>query len=89
MKIELTEEQRTEAVHSLQRYFERNMPEPLGTLPAGQLLDFFLQEFGPPAYNRAIADVQARLQQRLSDLEGELYAEEFPFWKGSGVRRGR
>jgi len=33
-------------------------------LPAGLLLDFFIEEIGPVIYNQAIADAQARLSQR-------------------------
>lgn len=56
------------------------MPEPIGDLPASLLLNFFIEEIGPLIYNRAIADAQARLQQRVLDLNGELYAEEFQYW---------
>ena len=31
-------------------------------------------------YNKAIADAQARLLLRVSDLNGELYADEFQYW---------
>ena len=78
--IELPKQVRTDAIASLQRYFEDNMPEPIGNLPAGLLLNFFLEEIGPAIYNHAIADAQARMQQRVSDLSGELYADEFPYW---------
>jgi uncharacterized protein (DUF2164 family) len=78
--IELTKPERTAAVASIQRYFEENLPEPIGDLPAGLLLNFFLEEVGPLVYNRAIADAQTRLQQRVSDLNGELYADEFQYW---------
>ena len=47
MSIELSKEARADAVVSIQRYFERNMPEPIGELPAGLLLNFFLEEIAP------------------------------------------
>ena len=47
MPIELNRQQRTDAIASLQRYFEENLPEPIGDLPAGMLLDYILQEIGP------------------------------------------
>jgi uncharacterized protein (DUF2164 family) len=85
--IELSQQARADAIASLQRYFEENLPEPIGELPAGLLLNFFLEEIGPVIYNRAIADAQARLQQRLSDLSGELYADEFPYWPKLDAKR--
>jgi uncharacterized protein (DUF2164 family) len=78
--IELTRQARVDAIASLRRYFEENLPEPIGELPAGLLLNFFLEEVGPVIYNQAVRDAQARLQQRVSDLDGELYADEFTYW---------
>ncbi len=80
MTIELPKQVRAEAVASIQRYFEENLPEPIGELPAGMLLDFFVEELGAVIYNQAIGDAQARMQQRVADLHGELFAEEFQFW---------
>jgi uncharacterized protein (DUF2164 family) len=56
------------------------MPEPVGDLPAGLLFNFFVEEVGPAIYNLAIADAQARMQRHISDLNDELYAEEFSYW---------
>jgi uncharacterized protein (DUF2164 family) len=78
--IEFTKEERAEAIASLQRYFQENLPEPIGDLPAGLLLNFVLEEIGPAIYNKAIADAQARMQQRVSDLNGELFVDEFQYW---------
>jgi uncharacterized protein (DUF2164 family) len=90
MDIELSQQTRADAVASIQRYFEENMPEPIGNLPAGMLLDFFMEEIGPVIYNRAIADAQARLAVRVSDMSGELYADEFQYWpKVDAKRRNR
>lgn len=89
-KIELSKQTRVAVVGSLQRYFEENMPEPLGNLPAGLLLDFFLEEVGPVIYNQAIADAQVRMTQRVADLNGELYEDEFQYWpRVDAKKRGR
>jgi uncharacterized protein (DUF2164 family) len=89
MSIELSKESRADAVASLQQYFERNLPEPIGELPAGLLLNFFLEEIGPAIYNKAIADAQARLAVRVADLSGELYEDEFQFWPRVEAKRAR
>jgi uncharacterized protein (DUF2164 family) len=78
--IELAKQARKDAIASIQKYFEEEIREPIGDLRAGLLLDFFLEEIGPAIYNRAIGDAQVRMQQRVSDLEGELYADEFQYW---------
>lgn len=79
-EIEISKQTRAASIASLQRYFQENMPEPIGELPAGLLLNFFLEEIGPAIYNRAIHDAQSRMQQHVTDLDGELYAPEFPYW---------
>jgi uncharacterized protein (DUF2164 family) len=84
---ELTREARAQAIASIQRYFEENLPEPIGNLPAGQLLDFFMEEIGPVIYNLAIGDAQLRLQQRVMDLNGELFADEFQYWVRQAAKR--
>lgn len=86
-KVELTKEARTQAIASIQRHFEENLEGPIGNLPAGHLLDFFLEEIGPAIYNRTIADAQQRLQQCVMDLNGELFADEFQYWVRQAARR--
>jgi uncharacterized protein (DUF2164 family) len=86
-KIELSKQARATAIASVQRYFEENLPEPIGNLPAGLLLDFFVEEIGPSIYNQAIVDAQARMTQRVTDLNGELYGDEFQYWPRVAARK--
>ena len=89
--IELTKPARAEAIASLRRYFDENLADklsaPLGELPAGLLLNYILEEIGPAVYNRAIADAQARMELRMADLAGELFADEFAYWPRVEARR--
>jgi len=85
--IEISKQARANAIASIQRYFQENMAEPVGELPAGLLLNFFLEEVGPAIYNHAIRDAQTRMQQRVSDLDGELYADEFQYWPKADAKR--
>ncbi len=87
MTIELQKEARVAAIASLRRYFEEEFPEPLGELPAGLLLNFFLEEVGPVIYNRAIADASERMQARANDLPSELFADEYGYWPRVDARR--
>lgn len=86
MQIELSPQSRTDAIASLKQYFAENF-EPLGDLPAGLLLNYILEEIGPAIYNRAIHDAQARLTQRVADLEGELYVDEFQYWPRQAAKK--
>ena len=87
MKLELSLQVRKDAITSIQRYFEENLPEPIGDLPAGLLLNYILEEIGPAIYNKAISDAQTRLQQRVTDLDGELFLDGFQYWAKSATRR--
>jgi uncharacterized protein (DUF2164 family) len=87
MNFELSKQARADAIASIRRYFEENLAEPIGELPAGLLLNYFLEEIAPVIYNRAITDAQARMQQRAQDLSGELYADEFQYWPKVDAKR--
>jgi uncharacterized protein (DUF2164 family) len=63
------------------------MPEPLGDLPAGLLLNFILEDIAPAIYNKAVAEAQTRVQLRVSDLTAELYADEFQYWPRTDKKR--
>ena len=80
--IELSKQNRTDALASLKRYIRENLAlsEPIGDLGAEMLLNYFIEEIGPAIYNRAIADAQARMLQRVQDLDGELFSEPFQYW---------
>jgi uncharacterized protein (DUF2164 family) len=81
MTIEIPREARKEAIASIERYFRENMDEPIGNIAAGALLGYFLEEIGPLVYNQAVADVQVCLQMRVSELDIELHADAFPYWR--------
>lgn len=81
MAIKLEKETRKRLIASIRKYAAENFEEEMGELKAGLLLDYCLKEIGPCVYNRAIADAQGYLQERVSDLEGACYEPEFPYWK--------
>ena len=81
MAIELSTEQRKEAIASIERYFRENMDEKIGNIAAGALLGYFLEELGPIVYNRAVANVQERLQARVAEVDIEVHEDEFAYWR--------
>jgi uncharacterized protein (DUF2164 family) len=81
MTVDISKEARQEAIASIERYFRENMEEPIGNVAAGGLLGFILEEIGPLVYNKAVADVQERLQMRISELDIEIHEDEFPYWR--------
>lgn len=81
MTIEISKEARQQAITSIERYFRENMEEPIGNIGAGALLGFFLEEVGPLVYNKAVAEVQERLQMRISEIDLEVHEDEFQYWR--------
>jgi uncharacterized protein (DUF2164 family) len=81
MAIELSREARKEAIASIERYFAENMEEKIGNVAAGGLLGYFLEEIGPLVYNKAVADVQERMQMRVAELDIEIHEDEFTYWR--------
>ena len=81
MTIELGKDARAQAITSIERYFRENMEEPIGNVAAAGLLGFILEEIGPSIYNKAVMDVQERLQARISELDLEVHEDEFQYWR--------
>jgi uncharacterized protein (DUF2164 family) len=87
MPIELNKDARSEAIKSIERYFQENMEERIGNIAAGALLGFFIEEIGPVIYNQAVADVQERLQARISEIDIEIHEDEFQYWRRQDSQR--
>jgi uncharacterized protein (DUF2164 family) len=85
--IELSKEDRAQAIASIERWFRENMEEKIGNVAAGGLLGFFLEEIGPSIYNRAVADAQERLLARVGELDYEVHEDEFGYWRRFDQRR--
>ena len=85
--IELNALARQDATASLQRYFQEELQEEFGALPASNLLNYILEEIGPAIYNKAVADAQARVQSRTAELDAELYLDPFQYWSRQEKRR--
>ncbi len=81
MTIEISQEARKEAIASIERYFAENMEDRIGNITAGALLGFILEEIGPVVYNKAVTDVQERLQSRIMEVDIEVHEDEFQYWR--------
>lgn len=81
MTIELTKDVRKAAIESIERYFLKNMDEEIGSIAAGGLLGFMLEEIGPSIYNQAVLDVQERIQARVAEVDIDVHEDEFRYWR--------
>ena len=87
MTIELPKEARSQAVASIERYFQEEHGERIGNMAAGALLNFFLADIAPAVYNLAIAQAQERLQARVAELDIELREDAFTYWSRRAAKR--
>jgi uncharacterized protein (DUF2164 family) len=78
MRIRLEHERRTALLRSIQEHFEEEFDDRLSDFRAERLLEFFIQELGPAVYNQGVRDACAAMQEKLGDLEGEVYETERP-----------
>lgn len=79
MRIRLSGERRVRMLDSIKRYFDDYFDEPISDFRAQGLLDFFVAELGPAVYNQGVRDACGALQEKLGDLEGEVYEPERPY----------
>ncbi len=87
MDIKLSPDTEKRLHGAIQRFVVEEYGESIGELGAGTFLTFCLKEVGPAIYNQAVADAQACLQERVTDLENICFAEETSYWKQEG-RKG-
>ena len=87
MAIELSKEDRAQALASIERYFLDNFEQKIGNITAGALLSFVLEEIGPSIYNRAVSDAKERMLMRVEDLEYEVREDEFRYWQKFNKRK--
>lgn len=81
MGIELSNIVKARMIRSIKQFYAEAMEVEIGDLKATLALDFILREIAPTIYNQAIADAQAHMQEKVSDLESSCYQPEFTYWK--------
>jgi uncharacterized protein (DUF2164 family) len=83
ISIKLPKEEKDELIKNVQAYFEEERSETIGNLGAEQFIDFMIKELGPYIYNKAIADSRLLINEKMVQIEDELYTLEKPIqnWK--------
>jgi uncharacterized protein (DUF2164 family) len=76
MRIRLSAERRATLLGAIKRYFSDEFDESMSDFRAEGLLDFFVRVLGPPLYNQGVRDACGYLQEKLSDIEGDIYERE-------------
>ena len=75
-RIELADDRRARLLAAIRSQAEEIFDEPVSEFRAAALLDLFLKEIGPSVYNQGVRDASAFMQEKLMDLEAEVYEPE-------------
>jgi uncharacterized protein (DUF2164 family) len=76
MRIRLSSERRATLLQALKAHVTAEFDEPMSDFRALALIEFFIRELGPPVYNQGVRDAAAFLQEKLNDLDGEIYERD-------------
>jgi uncharacterized protein (DUF2164 family) len=80
LPIKLNKLETEESVRSLQRYFREEFEQEIGEMRAQFLLDYFLKEIAPFAYNQGVNDAEMYFRAKLEDLSGSCYEPGLTYW---------
>ncbi len=81
MAIEFSKEEIEQLVPSLQKYFKEELEQELSAMRARFLLEYFLKEIAPLAYNQGVKDAELYFRARVEDLPGICFEEPLTYWR--------
>jgi uncharacterized protein (DUF2164 family) len=76
LRIKLADERRGRLLYTVKEYFAENFDEDLSEFRAEALIDFFIEQLGPAVYNQGVRDACSQIQEKLLDIEGEVFEPE-------------
>ena len=80
MAIELTKEETADIIPSLRRYFKEELELEISEMRAKFLLNYFLKEIAPFAYNQGVKDAESYFRGRVEDLSGTCFEPALTYW---------
>ena len=78
MRIRLSPERHAALRGGVQAWFFEEFDETLSDFRADNLIEWFLRELGPPVYNQGVRDAAGYVQEKLNDIEGDVFERETP-----------
>jgi uncharacterized protein (DUF2164 family) len=80
MPIELTKEEVADVIPSLRRYLKEELELDISEMRAKFLLNYFLKEIAPFAYNQGVKDAESYFRGRVEDLSGTCFEPALTYW---------
>ena len=76
--VTFSREETRAMVAEIQNYFQEELDQEIGSIPAEMLMRFFGERMGAYFYNRGLYDAQALVGKRMEALTDEVLALEQP-----------
>jgi len=76
--VTFSPEETKAVVRDIQVYFEAELEQQIGAIPAEMLMKFFTDKMGMYFYNRGLYDAQALVRYRMEVLVDDMFALEQP-----------
>ena len=68
----ISDEERQSYVSKKITFFAEERDEEIGVIAAGEVLDFFLENFTKPIYNKGIEEAKEMIKEKMDDLSVDL-----------------
>jgi len=76
--VTFSREETSAMVAEIQEYFQEELDQDIGSIPAEMLMRFFGERMGAYFYNRGLYDAQALVGKKMDSLTDEVLALEQP-----------
>jgi len=81
MPIALMKPEIEQVVPSLQKYFREELEIEISEMRAKFVLDYFLKEIAPFAYNQGVKDAESHFRAKVEELPAICFEEGLTYWR--------
>ena len=81
MAIQLSKPEIETIVPSLRKYFKEELELDLSEMRAKFVLDYFLKEIAPFAYNQGVKDAESHFRAKVEELPAICFEEPLTYWR--------
>ena len=80
MAIELSKTEKADIIYSIQKFFREELETEISEMTAGFLLNYFLKEIAPFAYNNGVKDAESYFRGKVEDLSATCFEDGLTYW---------
>ena len=80
MPLELSKEDVEQIIPSLRKYFTQELDQDISEMRAKFLLEYFMKEIAPFAYNQGVKDAESYFRNKVEDLGATCFEDGMTYW---------